>query len=524
MRAIQVAAIVLTWGSVCGCGSETSEGSIAVGTQALSPCDAPVGLSTFFTNGQAPALHLIGNSPRFLQEIDIVESVASASDDGVQPLIQGGATSALNWDGVTQVEEIWVPALDGTFTRERYFREAKWMEVPSTFTAVAVDSHGHQVGPSLVAHAGSDDVRKKSDDDFVRRFVARQLATGCPSVGDCSGASFKAEALIQLRDALHPEQDARNISPSATALQLSFSQLPGKVYSVALSQQATGTDAFGYGFSVELEPSTSPANGTYYVPGESVSFRITFRDGQGNRLFPPGQLPTYADFISGQVESGLRYLDFRLSTRLYYALKHRESGMLAVLSGPVDKLKTAQTVVDPTALFGPQAPFATTAVDGYSAVGQEVPPAAIIFGGLSDPSLWSSPVSDIITFTIPADAQAGTYVAAIKARRDFAGEALNRGATVNIQVGQPEETTFTPKTACTTCHQQRSAFNTILHGIDDRRACFGCHSSLAIEFDNVLDIRVHTIHSRSERFGADVRQCSNCHLTPPSGPARGLLP
>ena len=48
--------------------------------------------------------------------------------------------------------------------------------------------------------------------------------------------------------------------------------------------------------------------------------------------------------------------------------------------------------------------------------------------------------------------------------------------------------------------------------------------SLAIEFDNVLDIRVHTIHDRSERFGADVRQCSICHLTPPSGPARGLLP
>jgi hypothetical protein len=58
----------------------------------------------------------------------------------------------------------------------------------------------------------------------------------------------------------------------------------------------------------------------------------------------------------------------------------------------------------------------------------------------------------------------------------------------------------------------------------DRRACFGCHSSLGIEPDNVLDIRVHTIHDRSERFGANVRNCSNCHLATPDGPARGLLP
>ena len=57
--------------------------------------------------------------------------------------------------------------------------------------------------------------------------------------------------------------------------------------------------------------------------------------------------------------------------------------MLAVLSGPVDKLKTAQTVLDPNLLFGPQAPFATPAVDGYTAVGQEVPPAAIIFGTIA---------------------------------------------------------------------------------------------------------------------------------------------
>jgi hypothetical protein len=163
-------------------------------------------------------------------------------------------------------------------------------------------------------------------------------------------------------------------------------------------------------------------------------------------------------------------------------------------------------------------------VDGFTAVGQTVPPAAIVFGGLGNPSLWSVPVSDVITFTIPADAEPGTYLAAIKARRDFGGEALNRGTTVEIQVGQASATAYTPKTQCTSCHQERTGFDTILHGIGDRRACFGCHSSLGIEFDNALDMRVHTIHGRSDRFGADVRRCENCHTTPPAGPARGLLP
>jgi predicted CXXCH cytochrome family protein len=133
------------------------------------------------------------------------------------------------------------------------------------------------------------------------------------------------------------------------------------------------------------------------------------------------------------------------------------------------------------------------------------------------------PVSDILTFTLPADAEAGTYVAAIKARRDYAGEALNRGASAEIQVGQVAPTTFTPKTACVTCHaEERRSLDTLLHGFYEPQTCFGCHSSLGIEFDGALDIRVHTIHDRSDRFDADIQNCSLCHLSPPEGPQRGV--
>ncbi|MET0792073.1 MAG: hypothetical protein ABW061_11180 [Polyangiaceae bacterium] len=507
-----------------GCGAE-ADNPVAEVSQAVHTEPAAVGLSLFFSNGQAAPLSLLGSAKRFLQEIDITESVPSTVDQGIQPLLSNSAVSELDWRGVQRVEELWIPAMDGTFTRERYFRNARWMEASATFTVTALDARDREIGVPLVARAGTDDRRSPEDDGFTRRFSARQLATGCVAVGNCTGASFVAEALIQYRDALHPESDAREIPARATKLRLSFDALCRKHYDVSLQRLAAGSQPFGYGFSVGLAPAQPPSNGHYFTPGETASFRVTFRDGQGNRLHALGQLPSYGAVVSGQEPSGLRYLNFQLPTRLYYALKHRESNLFLVLSGPTNKLKTPTTVVDPSLLFAPQVPFATRAVDGFSALGQTIPSAGIIFGGLSDPSLWSLPVSDVVTFTIPADAEPGTYVAAIKARREFAGEALNRAGSVDIQVGQAQHTSYVPKTACTNCHaQERTQFETILHGMGDKRTCFGCHASLGIEFDNALDIRVHTIHDRSDRFGANVRNCSNCHLANPDGPARGLLP
>ncbi len=514
-----------------GCSSQDSVTAEPLGaaSQALTAQPKPdaVGLSLRIQNGvSAPLSLVLSGPPRFVQELDISQSVATPDDLGIDPLIASGPWSSLDWTGVTQVEEIWVPSLDGTFTRERYFRNARWMEKSSKFDLAAIDANGHQLGCHWKVRAGRDDRARHSDDAFVRRFVARQSAFGCASVEDCSGASYVAEALVQVRGALEPQRDARPLPGGTAALRLSWNRLPSVSYDIAVAPVAASDAEFSPGFQVELEPATPPANGDYYVSGETVSFRVTFRDGEGNRLHPEGQLPTYQEYLTGQATSGLRYLDLQLQSRLYYALKHRESNLFAVLSGPTDELTTPQTVVDPTLFFGPQVPFATRAVDGYTAVGQTVPPAAIVFGGFADPSLWALPVSDLLSFTIPLDAEPGTYVAAIKARREYLGEALNRGTTVEIPVGTAVPTTFVAKTTCASCHQEGTptAFDTALHGMDDRRSCFGCHSSLGIEFDNAIDIRVHTIHDRSDRFDADINDCSVCHTSPPTGPARGLLP
>lgn len=487
----------------------------------------PVGLSLFFLNGSIAPITLVGTAPRYLQEIDIVASTTTTTDQGITPIITSGELSSLNWTGVTQVEEQWTPADDGTLTRERFYRGAQWMEDGSTFTLTAKNAAGSVVGLPIVAEAGTDNAIASTDDGWVRRFAAQQVTTGCTAVGNCTGAtSYTARGLVQLRDALRSSTRARAIPTTATKLSLVWSKQPTAPRNVNVTSIARCNSPYGYGFQISLAAVTPPGASGYYLPGSAVTFRVTFRDGEGNRLHPVGSLPTYGQFLAGGITSGLRYLDLQLPTsKLYYGLKHREAALMTTLSGPTHKLKVPQTVVDVYSFFDPQVTFASPVPDGYTSVLQMVPPAAIIFGGFGDPTLWNTPTSDQFTFTIPTSAESGTYVLALKARRDFGGEALNQAATLDIQIGQAATTSFVAKTACNTCHSSSSAssFSRILHGMSDRRTCFSCHSELGNEADAVLDTRVHTIHDRSDRFTADINTCSNCHLVPPTGPARGLL-
>jgi hypothetical protein len=485
----------------------------------------PVGLSLLFQNSSMAPLTLVGNAPRYLQEIDLVATVPTQGDQGIQPLIDDSELSSLDWTGVEMIEEDWRPAGDGTFIRQRFYRNARWMERPSLFLVTPMDGAGRAVGLPLRADAGKDDRLSSSDDGFVRRFTARQSAFGCPAQGDCTGAHFVAEGFVQLRGALHAAERARTIPAQATRLTLRWSAQPAAHRTVPVTQAAPADFPYGYGFQPALDVINPPANGSHYLRGETVRFRVTFRDGAGRRLHAPGELPTYGQFLRGEVPSGLRYYNgFALFPTLYYALKHREGLMAVSLLGPLDRLKTPRTTVALDEFGGGQAEFATPAVDGFTSLFADIPPNLIVFGG--DPADDDTPVSDVVSITIPGDALAGTYVAALKARREWGGEALNRAVTREIQVGSAAPTPFVAKTGpCNTCHTGPTSLANRLHGLADRRACFACHSALAFEPDAAIDIRVHTVHDRSRRFAsiASIRNCALCHLTPPTGPARGLL-
>jgi hypothetical protein len=352
----------------------------------------------------------------------------------------------------------------------------------------------------------------------------RQVIAGCQAFNDCSNVtSYVVQGLVQGRQEQFPEREARTIPKEAVAMKLLWSADPTTPRNVAVAHADPSAYPFGYGFQPTISVLNPPANGQYYVPGEALSVRVAFFDGQGNQLNTPGSLPTYmqANILhdQGPGAGGIRYWDPSLNAVLYYALKHREANMVLGISGPTDKIQQPKGVVSIFQLFPPQTVATTVDVDGFSSAVVFIPGIAEVVSG---PPAWTAPVSDVQTLNVPADALPGTYTLTIKARREWGGEALNRGAVVEIQVGQTAPTTWTPTTGhCDSCHTGRSSLGVVNHGIGDRRACFGCHVSLSFEPDNALDQRVHGVHSRSLRFPADFNDCSTCHLSTPSGPAAG---
>lgn len=185
-----------------------------------NPLPNPVGLSLLFQNSAIAPVTLVGGAPRYLQEIDLVATVPTPEDQGIQPLLTNSELASLDWSGVKMVEEDWRPAGDGTFIRQRFYRGARWMERPSLFRVTPTNDAGQAVGQPLIARAGKDDRLGSQDDNFVRRFTARQSAFGCPAQRDCTGATFVAQGLVQLRDSLSAAQNARTIPPEATLARL----------------------------------------------------------------------------------------------------------------------------------------------------------------------------------------------------------------------------------------------------------------------------------------------------------------
>ncbi len=500
---------------------------VAMGMLVFAPLTAHAGsrgLSLRIDDGIGTPIATVGNDKRYVDELDIVANAATPDDQGITPLTTSGDLADLDWTGVELVDEEWRPDGAGTFTRQRFYRNARWMENPGLFVVYPVDAHGHPL-PALpyLVNSGTDNLWSAFDSMFVRRFVARQTTSGCAAVDDCSGATgHVAQALVQLRQAQYPGIGDRRLPHGTKALRVFWTADPCHLRDIPVSSAAAGE--LGYGFGVELEAATPPGNGQFYVPGEAITFALAFTDGAGNRLDDDGALPTYADFLDHGTASGLRYFDAGLNPTLFYALKHREGNLLLAMGGPSDAIGVTDYTVPLGDFFLPEVPVAFAAEHGFSAVVAGVPPLAVILGGLFDPTVWNAPVSDQVVLHVPADALPGTYVVAIKARRDFAGEATNTGDVLRIQVGTTEETSWAPTTGgCNGCHSGTAALGNILHGMGDRESCLAaCHSAaLGNEPDGALDYRIHFIHSRSDRYPADPYDCTVCHAEQPDDAPKG---
>src|SRR5438552_5634867 len=153
---------VVSWGAIAAL-------AVVAGlhAQAGGGADA-VGLSLFFNDGTMKPLTFYGNPPRYLNEIDIVTSTPpETTDRGIDSLMKLGELSKLDWTGVKMVDEDWRQSGDGMYQRQRFYRNAHWMNAPSDFVVYATDAGGRRLGATLTVSADRKSTRLNSSHQII---------------------------------------------------------------------------------------------------------------------------------------------------------------------------------------------------------------------------------------------------------------------------------------------------------------------------------------------------------------------
>ncbi|MDB4993626.1 MAG: hypothetical protein JWM74_1058 [Myxococcaceae bacterium] len=512
-------------GAACSTGSPSAAGADESVSSTSAPLthgttvNTPIGLAFEIENGVGKPLSVRAGQLFFVNQIDVRAAIDTQVEEGVRGLARDGDFANLEWKGVSLADEeaILLANPDGTFTRRRFFRDARWMKQASDLVVEQVDARGSRIGHAVTVHAGVEGHREASDSFFDRRLRAIQWTYDCRGPKDCEGATkFSEEGLVELRYQMHEDETFR-ISPHAKALRVSWSLKPSAPWTVPLTQ-VTSPD-YDYGFAIDVTPLTPPAADGTYAPGSDIELRVTLRDGAGKRLHPEGSLPTYNEVVLGEGNAaGIQYYRaFFDPTTTYYRRKHRERMMMSQLVGPMQQSQPIRSVAELEQFLGPDDVQTTGTLerDGVFAQFRTFPTSHDLFGGAFDPSHagWSAPVPDTWTYHLPANAPPGTYQITTKARRIYLGQDLPKTSNVPIQVGTPTPTHATLNTGpCNSCHSGPSALGTILHGNDQRANCAGCHVPLGFELEGPIYVRTHFIHSRSNRVDAPRAKCASCHL------------
>ena len=481
----------------------------------------PIGIALDLEDGQGQPLSVRAGQLVYINQVDMRAAITTTVDEGVAGLQTQGDFADLPWAGTVQADQSFVdvPNADGTWTRRRFYRESAWMNLPSSFFIEQLDASGRPSGASLFVDSALEFLRTPNDSFFVRRMRAIQWANNCstgPSnalpQGDCSTANnFTEEALVELRYSEGPLPNMQ-IGANTTQLRFVWSLRPDKPYVIPVTQVVN--PPLDYGFSLELAPVTPTAPDGTYAPGQQVSFQVTLRDGSGNRLHPVGQLPSYLDYLSGDTNGIQYYRFFQEQYATYYRRKHHEHHLIVGIQGPAQSLQPTRHDVNLATDIDPETNAvitATPSADGFYGQAQEIPSFTNLLGG---PASWATAPSDVVSFNISSDAQPGTYFVQLKGRREYLGEEIPRSApVVEIQVGTPKPTQAVLGVGgCQSCHTGGSSLTRVNHGLADLRTCSACHAAQPNELEGPIYVRLHFIHSRSERFDQPTFFCANCHL------------
>ncbi|QDE95821.1 hypothetical protein [Myxococcus xanthus] len=460
----------------------------------------------------------------FLREITLVDTVFGQHTEFNNR--QAPATWArrqsrfksLDWNGLTIGQETWRDRGSGAFQRETYFENAAWMiSNNDSFLVEVLDSDGNA----------------RASQTYLRRdFLAENATTGRTRV------SWAVDGLARPRFPDDPEPQPPGVDPiyqtvvkvsvaNATnpfksitmpdisgdgAIRVTWSLMPEAPFYFPVTfvpeqeRPATcfrlGPDGLatdeqvpcGFGLEQAVRIRT-PQNGRYYMPGETVDFMVSLRDGDGNGLHSRDLLPTYNEYVNGD-SNGLAYFnDFMIFT--YRDTSSSESGFKVV--GPLQDLRVANGTY--------QLPY-------FSYPGTSEP-RFFVEPGLPSilPGYADSQPPARYAVALPPDAKPGTYAIVLKGHRSYMGERLNRLDPFFFQVGQEQKTTYPERIGnCQVCHNGTNSLSNVHHGmaVDHVELCKTCHFEQAV--GQVSDI-VHRIHASSRKYSQNRADCTLCHLT-----------
>lgn len=241
-----------------------------------------------------------------------------------------------------------------------------------------------------------------------------------------------------------------------------------------------------------------PANEKFYEPGENMELKFAIKDNRGNLLHPPDNFMSWTEYKNGEA-NGMLYHDFS-PTFILGSTEHYSQYRIV---GPIQNMRP---VYD-----WQQVPFSIGPSFGRHTIGvaQQI--------GYQFPGADDTRAPTRVSYTIPADAQPGTYVAYVKVHRQFMGERFSKTEAFKFQVGQEEKTNYPGRVGnCQICHRGVISLENVLHGlsVDHVEGCKGCHThgTGPASVSPLLDT-FHRIHMSSEKYPLPKRDCTVCHLT-----------
>jgi hypothetical protein len=471
------------------------------------------------SNLQSPTqkLQVVSGTTYFLQQLTLMDTTLGRHTDpkDLTAVARWMRTESrfkgLDWRNLSVTLDEWTPG----WTREVHFGNANWMGVKGdTFKVEVLDTDG--VVRNTIEY-GRDEFLGSSSVAGHSRFSWRMEGVGPPQFpgdvtprpmegmppGTPATPTFRTTFRLDLVGSTNPFKTFRIEGLKGDgAIRVTWSQLPQQpfYFPVTFVSQAdlapTCQDkdgkavACGFGLDPEVQ-FTIPRNGKgFYEPGETFDVFMRIKDGDGNLLHKPNEFASYREMFAEQSNGLLYFNPAHISTFL-----EADVGSGIQVVGPLQNFQTWRDTKDPSPYFN-IAPMHQNLASPIAAFG--------FIPGLLD-AHWPTRLS----VSLPQGAQAGTYVALLKANRQFMGERTAKTEAVFFQVGQSEPTSYPGQVGnCQICHRGVLSLDNLRHGlsVDHIESCKTCHT-------NAISREIHQLHVRSDKFRASKADCTMCHLT-----------